>query len=94
MNKMRGCFAREVLVDGNEKIIDLSGATIPATLWVNPLGGDTVNLWVSFDNMVTWVTWPNSAVTSFSYLTMLSGASHIKAQRTVGTGNTSSFGVS
>lgn len=91
--KMYGLFDRAILKDGNGVIISMAGASIPSTLWVNPVAGDTVNLWVSFDNGGNWLQWDNGPVTTLSALTLSSGCTHIKAQRTVGTGVTSTFGV-
>ena len=46
--KMYGLFNKAILKDGNEVVLSMAGAPIPVTLWVNPVVGDTVNLWVSF----------------------------------------------
>lgn len=94
VNSMRGVFCKGVLVDGTAVEVSLIGAPIPATLWVNPVAGDTVNLWISFDNGVSWLEWDEGACTSLTATSLNSGGTKLKAQRTAGTGITSTFGVS
>ena len=91
---MRGLFTSGTLVDGEEVEVSMVGAPLPATLWVNPAAGDTVNLWISFDNGASWLEWEEGACTILTATSLNSGATNLKAQRTAGSGTTSTFGVS
>ena len=75
------------------------GAPIPATVWVNPAVGDTINVWFSMDGGVTYFEWDNGPVTSASEdlgkrLAFYSGITHIKFQATTAATATSTVGVS
>ena len=86
------------LVDGLVRNISMRGASLPATVWVNPLGSDAVSVWYSKDSGAKWVLWENGAVVagdpeSKKELGFFSGVTHIRFQRTAGTGITSTCGV-
>ena len=91
---MRGLFASGTLIDGVAVEISMVGAPLPATLWVNPTEGDTVNLWISFDNGASWLEWEEGACSVLTATSLNSGATNLKGQRVLGTGTTSTFGVS
>lgn len=90
---MKGPFASGVLTDGIAKIIDMGGAPLPSTVGVNPAAGDTIAVSYSIDAGRTYNAWPNGPVTAYSSDILTSGVTHIKFQRTVGSGTTSTYGV-
>ena len=86
------------LIDGDEVMFPMSGSEAPYVVWVEPVAGDTVNVWFSKDGGTTYYEWPNGAVTSASlaedkYTTVLSKITNMKVQRTVGSGVASTYGV-
>jgi len=96
--KMNGMVMTGVLADGTAVAHDTKNYPIPCTVWVEPVAGDTVNVWFSRDGGVTYYEWPNGAVTSASaeeekYLVLNSGITNLKFQRTAGSGTTSTYGV-
>lgn len=91
--RMNGAYHIGTLGSGTAVTISLIGAPVPSTLWAIPAAGDTVNMWVSFDNGTNWTEWSKGAVTAAANAALISGATHLKAQRTAGTGTTSTFGV-
>lgn len=92
-NVMHGQFKSGTLADGNAAYISMLEAPLPATVWTTPVAGDTVSVWYSVDNGVTYNAWPNGAVTAFAKDTLLSGVTSLKFQRTAGSGTTSTYGV-
>lgn len=95
---MTGLYQIKQLTDGNAVVINMKRAPLPCTIWVKPVAGDTVNIYYSLDDGLTYSAWDNGAVTSAStfdqkYAILLSGVSHIKGQRTAGSGTTSTFGI-
>lgn len=97
--KMRGSqFASGTLLDGAAVITSMAGAPLPCTIWVNPAPGDTLSVGISLDGGTRYDPWPNGDVTSTSPATslsdaLMSGVTHIKIQRTVGTGTASTWGI-
>ena len=93
---MSGIFASHVLVNGTAVVEPMNGAPLPSTVWANPVAGDTITVSYSLDNGVTYTAWSLGAITSDSatkQLAFFSGVTHIKFQRTAGTGTTSTCGV-
>jgi len=87
------------MVDGTAIVIDMEGAPLPATAWTVPVAGDTITVSYSLDGGVSYIAWPNGAVTSASAaalkeLVFYGGVTHIKFQRTGGAGITSTCGIS
>jgi hypothetical protein len=92
-NRMKGNFIKTTLVDGNAQTFSMVNAPLPATVWVQPVEGDTVAVTVSFDG-VNFVAWDQGEVTSATADSLTSGVSLIRFQRTAGSGTTSTCGVS
>lgn len=95
---MHGLVLKGTLADGVAVEHSMKRFPLPSTVWVEPVAGDTVNVWFSRDGGVTYYEWPNGAVTSAStedmrYTVLNSGVTHMKVQRTVGAGTTSTYGV-
>lgn len=90
---MRGAFDIETLSSGTAVVVSMTGAPIPATVWARPGAGDTVTVSYSTDNQANWNTWPAGAVTAYTEDALLSGITHVRFQRTAGTGTTSTAGV-
>jgi len=98
--KMNGLVLHGTLADGTAVEHSTKSYPIPCTVWVKPVAGDTVNVWFSrgLDNEDDYYPWPNGEVTSVSaddakYQVLNSGITHIKFQRTAGSGTTSTYGV-
>lgn len=87
-------LASTALVNGTPVVVSLAGAHMPATVWVVPVSGDTVLVEYSMDGGVTYENWPNGSVTARSKDALVSGATHLRFSRTVGSGTTSRYGVS
>jgi hypothetical protein len=85
---------RTALANGVAVVVPMLGASIPSTVWVVPAAGDTVLVEYSMDNGVTFENWPNGSVTARSKDTLVSGITHLRFSRTVGSGTTSTYGVS
>lgn len=93
MSVMEGISISGTLESGTAEIVNMYAKPLPATVWTTPVAGDTVTVSYSVDNGVSYVIWPNGAVTSFSKDVLLSGITHLKFQRTAGAGVTSTYGV-
>ena len=91
---MGGKFSSGTLVDGTPVIIQMYGASLPSTVWVVPVAGDTVLVEYSMDGGVTYDNWPNGAVVARSKDVLVSGTTHLRFSRTAGAGTTSTYGVS
>lgn len=81
------------LPDGTAKIEVMTGAPLPCTVWVRPASGDTVTVSYSVDGGSNYETWVPGAVTAYSDDTLLGPVTHLKFQRTAGSGTTSAYGV-
>lgn len=90
---MRGAFNITPLPSGTAVVVSMTGAPIPATVWARPAAGDTVAVTYSTDNGVNWQAWPTGPVTADAQDVLLSGVTHVRFQRTAGTGTTSTCGV-
>ena len=90
---MRGAFNITPLPSGTAVVVSMTGAPIPATVWARPAAGDTVAVTYSTDNGVNWQAWPIGPVTAYAPDVLLSGVTHVRFQRTAGTGTTSTCGV-
>ncbi len=90
---MRGAFGGSpwTLVDGNAIEKQMTGAPLPATVWVKPAAGDTVTVSYSPDNGTKYTVL--AVITADWEDRFESGVTHIKFQRTAGTGVTSTCGV-
>lgn len=93
MQQMTGEIARRTLESSNAVVLNMKDRPIPCTVWVQPTVGDTVTVSYSLDNGTTYTTWPNGPVTAASSDVLTSGITHLKFQRTAGTGVTSTCGV-
>lgn len=93
MSVMEGVSIGGTLLDGVAVIVKMAAKPLPATVWTLPVAGDTVTVSYSVDNGTSYVVWPNGAVTAFSKDVLLSGITHLKFQRTAGSGTTSTYGV-
>lgn len=91
--QMPGLRDVRVLVDGVAIVIPMAGGPLPATVWTVPVAGDTVTISYSTDGGTTYQTWQYGAVTAYTESVFDSGITHIKGQRTAGSGTTSTFGV-
>lgn len=82
-----------VLANGNAVNVCVRGAAMPMTVWVRPTGGDTVTVSYSCDGGANYAVWPAGAVTVYTEDTLMSGVTHLRLQRTAGSGTASSWGV-
>ena len=82
---------KRTLADGTAVTISLSECTVPFTVFAEPKSGDTVTITYSNDGGTNYHAL--AAVTTFYSNTVLSGLTHLKFQRTAGTGTTSTCGV-
>ena len=64
----------------------------PATVYVQPLSGDSVLVEYSVDG-VLWYPWPNATATTLSTDVLDAPVRALRATRTAGSGTTSRFGV-
>jgi hypothetical protein len=92
-DSMPGLFNATTLTSGTAVVVPMKSAPRPATVWARPVAGDTVTVSYSTDNQANWITWPNGAVTAYSQDVLLSGITHLRFQRTAGSGTTSTCGV-
>jgi hypothetical protein len=90
---MAGRATVVTLVDGDIVTFVGEGMPLPATVWARPAAGDTVAVTYSTDNGVNWQAWPIGPVTAYAQDVLLSGVTHVRFQRTAGTGTTSTCGV-
>lgn len=87
-------FASGTLTSGSAVVVAMDGAPIPSTVWVVPVSGDTVLVEYSMDGGTTYENWPNGSVTARAKDTLNSGVTQLRFSRTVGSGTTSTYGVS
>lgn len=92
-NYMPGLVLTGTLTDGNAQTVSLRGMPFPLTVWVQPTNGDTITVSYSRDNGASYTTWPAGAVTANSDDALDSGYTHLKFQRTAGSGATSTWGL-
>lgn len=93
-NQMNGATKISgTLTDGNAVIYQMANISFGATVWTTPAAGDTITISYSVDNGTTFTTWPAGAVTSTTSDTLVGAITHIKFQRTAGSGTTSTYGV-
>ena len=91
-NRMSGVWITPTtLTDGTVVEVPMVGAPLPATVWANPAAGDTVTVSYSLDNGTTYTV--IVATTVAWEVRFESGITHLKFQRTAGTGTTSTCGV-
>lgn len=84
------------LTSGTAVIVNLVGFSIPTTIGVTVVVGDSVTVSYSVDGGLTYVVWPLGVITSTSPITsdtLAAPISHVKFQRTSGAGTTSTYGV-
>jgi len=81
------------LADGTAVVVEAKWLDYPLTVWVNPVAGDTVTVSYSCDGGTTYANWPSGAVTAYTEDVLVSGVTHLKVQRTAGSGTTSTYGV-
>ena len=93
-NRMTGPFKPPTaLANGVAVTISMMGASLPATVWVNAVAGDTVKVSYSLDG-INYSDWPKGDVVGVASNDVLdSGVHSIKFQRTAGAGVTSTYGV-
>jgi len=83
-----------VLTSGTAVILSAKDLPLPATVWVEPVAGDTVTISFSLNGGLTYNTCiPNVVTTVPYYNSLVTGITNIKFQRTAGSGTTSTFGV-
>lgn len=93
MQLMRGLFAKRGLPDGTAVDLNMAQSPLPATVWARPGAGDTVTISYSTDGGVSWNVWGPGAVTAYAESIFDSGVTHIRGQRTAGSGAASEYGV-
>lgn len=91
MNEMTGVFFKGALVDGTAVVVNMARAPLPALVWVRPAAGDTVAMTYSTDGGVNY----NAGISATAYTEdkFVAGVTHVKFQRTAGTGTTSTVGI-
>lgn len=80
-----------VLTNGNAVDVSMANAPIPSTVWIRPAAGDTVTYSHSCDGGTTYTV--RGAVAVYTEDILVAGVTHIRFQRTAGTGITSAYGV-
>lgn len=90
--RMNGLVRKGTLPDGTAVEVSAVDLPLPATVWIRPAVGDTVSYWHSCDGGTTYTL--RGAVTAYTEDVLDSGVSHLKFQRTAGSGTTSAYGVS
>lgn len=90
--KGSGIEGLTALVDGTAVIIEMFGAPVPCTVWTVPAAGDTVTVSYSTDNEANYDVIAVTAAAKWEGR-LESGITHLKFQRTAGTGVTSTYGV-
>lgn len=86
-------FSTQTLIDGTAITVAMGGCPVPCTLWARPAAGDTVSISYSCDGGTTYTAWPAGGVTAYAEDILDAPVTHIKGQRTAGSGTTSAFGV-
>lgn len=87
----RAPFKQGVLGDGVEEVIQMAGAPVPCTVYINPAVGDTVSYWYSLDGGVSYIL--QGTASAYTEEKLVGSVTHLKFQRTAGSGTTSSYGV-
>lgn len=90
---MHGLSRRAELPDGTAVEFDMKGFAFPSTVWVRPASGDTVAISYSCDGGTTYTAWSAGAVTVYTESVFDAPITHLKFQRTAGSGTTSACGV-
>lgn len=88
-----GLFASGILKDGTAVVVPMGRAPLPATVWTRPAAGDTVAVTYSTDGGKNYNNWTPGAVTAYTEAIFTFGVTHLKFQRTVGAGTTSTYGI-
>lgn len=88
---MSGLLLPVTLTNGGEFLIPTTGMPIPLTVWISPTSGDTITYSHSCDGGNTYTV--RGSVDVYSEDRLVSGVTHLKFQRTAGSGTTSSVGV-
>lgn len=91
--RMAGVTTPTILVNGTAVVVSTADYPLPATVWVRPAAGDTVALSYSCDGGTTYTAWSAGSVTAYTESVFDGPITHIKGQRTAGSGTTSAFGV-
>lgn len=81
------------LLDGNAVICDVRAYGFPRTVWARPGEGDTLAISYSCDGGTTFTAWAAGPVTAYTQAVFDAPITHIKGQRTGGSGTTSAFGI-
>ena len=84
------------LTSGTAVIVNLVGFSIPTTIGVTVVTGDSVTVSYSIDGGLTYIVWPLGVITAASPNTsdtITTPITHVKFQRTAGAGTTSTYGV-
>lgn len=82
-----------VLADGTAVVKAMSGVEFPSTVWARPASGDTVSVEYSCDGGTTYTAWSAGAVTAYTESVFDAPITHLRFQRTAGSGTTSAYGV-
>ena len=94
---MTGLVLTGVLTSGTAVTVSTRNAPLPATVTVKPVAGDTVAVSFSADGGTSFDPWDLGSLTSASAVksyVFYSGITHLRFQRTAGTGTTSTWSVS
>ena len=86
-------FIAGKLIDSSAVILGMHQAPIPVMVRVNPAAGDSVTVSTSTDGAVSFTDWAYGAATIYQQMVLVSAVTHIKFQRTAGTGTTSTYEV-
>ena len=84
-----GVFALVVAGNGRDIVIPMFGAPLPATVTAYPVTGDTLLVEQSADNGDTFNPGAVLNATVLTSAILRSGCTHLRMQRTVGSGTTS-----
>lgn len=85
-------FASGTLPNASPVVVNLAGATLPATVWVAPGSGCTIRVEFS-DDGVRYDRWPQGDVTAYTRDVLESSVHSLRFTRIAGTAADSSYGI-
>ena len=81
------------LGSGTAVPVAMAEVEFPSTVWVRPAAGDTVSVEYSCDGGTTYTAWSHGPVTAYTESVFDAPITHLRFQRTAGSGTTSAYGV-
>jgi len=93
INSLLTFIPSTALINGVAVTYSFLSAPLPATVWVNPRGGDTVDVWVRYEAGGDLEEWTPGAVSVVTAYVIDANVYEIVFQRVSGVGITSTYGV-